>query len=298
MLKGIFMSQKPLFNRTSILESNGVAYKMECHQPSGSFKQRGLSNLMLKSFENGQRSFVCSSGGNAGLTAAHVAKELDCSIQIFLPVTTNEKIKQEIEKLGATVHQEGRVWKDADLLARNKAEVTQAVYVHPFDHQLIWEGHSTLIKECNEQMDEPDEIYVSVGGGGLLMGVLLGIESVGWSSKVIAVETEGANCYELAAIEGKPVSLSRITSIAKSLGADRIPDKIWNKSVELGVVSRTVTDDQAIMGVKSIMEEFNCLVDPACGAAYAAALSSNERKLVVLCGGRTFSMDTLLKMQL
>lgn len=51
------------------------------------------------------------------------------------------------------------------------------------DDPLIWQGHATLIHEIREQLpgsDKPDAVFCSVGGGGLLSGLMLGCEEVGW----------------------------------------------------------------------------------------------------------------------
>ena len=54
-----------------------------------------------------------------------------------------------------------------------------AAFIHPFDHPLIWQGHASLIHEIAKTVEtsggyiaKPDAIVASVGGGGLLCGVL------------------------------------------------------------------------------------------------------------------------------
>ena len=51
-----------------------------------------------------------------------------------------------------------------------------------YEDPLLWQGHSSMITEISEQLQEkPSAIFCSVGGGGLLGGVLVGTENVGWS---------------------------------------------------------------------------------------------------------------------
>jgi cysteine synthase len=66
----------------------------------------------------------------------------------------------------------------------------------------------------------PDAIVLSVGGGGLLCGVITGLRRHGWDTvRVLTAETDGAACFARAHAAGAPVRLDRITSIATSLGA-------------------------------------------------------------------------------
>lgn len=53
--------------------------------------------------------------------------------------------------------------------------------VPAYDDPLVWEGHSSMVKEISEQMrDKPAAICCSVGGAGLLGGIIIGCKSVGW----------------------------------------------------------------------------------------------------------------------
>lgn len=53
--------------------------------------------------------------------------------------------------------------------------------VPAYDNATLWEGHSSMIHEIKEQLhSEPKAIFCSVGGGGLLGGIIVGCEAVGW----------------------------------------------------------------------------------------------------------------------
>ena len=74
-------------------------------------------------------------------------------------------------------------WNAADLFARDiVASSAGSLYVPPFDDPLIWDGHSSIIEELYHQMPSvvPDAVVLSVGGGGLLAGVKLGLQKMGW----------------------------------------------------------------------------------------------------------------------
>ena len=61
--------------------------------------------------------------------------------------------------------------------------VVSRVYIPPFDHPDIWAGNSTMVDEIKTQMGGivPDAIICSVGGGGMLSGVILGCQRAGWN---------------------------------------------------------------------------------------------------------------------
>lgn len=75
------------------------------------------------------------------------------------------------------------------------------------------EGVATVIQESAAQLPEkPSAVVVSVGGGGLMAGVLQGMQDVGWNDvPLIAMETKGANCFDAAVQAGKLVTLDEIT---------------------------------------------------------------------------------------
>jgi L-serine/L-threonine ammonia-lyase len=60
----------------------------------------------------------------------------------------------------------------------------RSVYMPPFDHADVWKGNSTMIPEIKAQLGDivPDAIVCSVGGGGLINGIILGLQEAGWNN--------------------------------------------------------------------------------------------------------------------
>lgn len=75
------------------------------------------------------------------------------------------------------------------------------------------EGHATIIDEIASKLDgRPDVVVASVGGGGLMNGLVIGMERNNWKDvPLVAMETEGANCFNEALKAGKVVTLPAIT---------------------------------------------------------------------------------------
>ena len=96
------------------------------------------------------------------------------------------------------------------------AKTPGAAYIPAFDHPYIWDGHSTIIDELRLQFQhtpysqhpishpslpetKPDAIVVPVGGGGLLAGILQGMQRHGWVDiPVLAMETHGSNSFQMS----------------------------------------------------------------------------------------------------
>jgi len=126
-----------------------------------------------------------------------------------------------------------------------------------------------------------------------MSGVLQGMHAVGWSDvPLVAVETNGAASLQAAVAAGEPVTLDAITSVATSLGARRVSERAfdWTKNHEVFVA--TVDDSAAVQACLEVAREHRLIVEPACGAAVAAALQRAVPVLkqardvvVILCGG-------------
>ena len=274
---------------------------MDCYQPSGSFKIRGIGHLCAREAQKGSTGFISSSGGNAGLAAAYAGLKLSIPTTIIVPTTTPEHVRKRICSLGAEVRIHGKVWDESDTYAREYAEQHQLSYIHPFDDPYLWEGHASLVKELQNQGPKPDLIICSVGGGGLLCGIAQGLWENNWKDvPIMAVETIGAASLHASVQAGQLVSLDAITSIAKTLGARRVASKAleWTHKHPISCVQ--VEDRQAIKSCIEILDDTRALVEPACGAAYAALgithplIENSKNIVVVMCGGSGVDTQMLL----
>lgn len=274
--------------------------KMECLQPTGSFKIRGIGLLCQELKSAGCTRFVSSSGGNAGYAVAYAGRELALPVLVVVPSTTPESTRIQLKTMGAEVRVVGDVWDDADVAAREFAVADDIAYIPPFDHPTLWRGHSSLVDEVAQSHGKPELVIVTVGGGGLLCGVLEGMHRNNWHDvPLIAVETAGAESLHAAIAAGEVVELAAITSIAKCLGARRVADAALEWTRKHRVESVVVSDAAAIRACVEFANRHRLLVEPACGAGlsliYDAAdcLSQAQKILLVVCGGISVDLDQL-----
>ncbi|KAI0810598.1 tryptophan synthase beta subunit-like PLP-dependent enzyme [Xylaria sp. FL0064] len=300
-----------------------IYLKLENLQPSGSFKSRGIGTLMsraLLSSTTGRAHFYCSSGGNAGLACAEAARTLRQPCDVFLPSLTPDLVLAKLAALGATPHRAGNIWPEADAQCRAAAENDpDGVYVPPFDNPLIWAGNATVVDELaaleakgffqgnGENDGAIDAIVCSVGGGGLLNGIMEGIERNYTTSTVpavLALETIGTDSLAASIRAGSHVTIPGITSVATTLGAPRVSAQTYawaekcgattftfpsslpskstttttinsnSKSTLPRLVSCVVSDAEAVSACARFLDDARFLVEVACGAALASAYNS------------------------
>ncbi len=286
--------------RLSLQLHKTVLNKMECFQPTGAFKSRGICYMCQQIKAMGKNALVASSGGNAGLAVAYASRKLNMKATIIVFKSTSPMAIERIQQEGAEVIIHGDEWLESDHYARALAEKTNAAYIPPFDHPLIWEGHATLSHELKDQIEKPDAIVLSVGGGGLMCGVIQGLHDIGWPDvPIIATETVGAASLHAAMEAGKLVTLPEITSIAVTLGARRVAAKALEWTHHHEVHSVVVSDKQAVNACLQFADDMRVLVEPACGAALAVVydnlpiITHYSTVLVVICGGVGVSISQL-----
>ncbi|ODQ81622.1 hypothetical protein BABINDRAFT_27780, partial [Babjeviella inositovora NRRL Y-12698] len=297
-----------------------VFFKNEYEQPSGSFKLRGLGYLIEKSLEKARAlgkakvHVFSSSGGNAGLGAAFAAQFHGTPCTVVLPTTSKPIVIQKLESLNAQVVIAGNHWGEADahlkdVIAQLDSE-TYPVYCHPFDDQLIWEGHGTLIEEIVEsdlsqkELQSLKGVVCCVGGGGLFNGVIDGLtrcaERLSPEIAVLAVETIQAPTFTTAIAEGKVVHLASVPTLATSLASPYISAQSLEhyNAQRFKITVEAIDDVEAIRGMVDYHAEFDRIVEPACGASLSSVynrvdllekafgkLGKEDIIVVVVCGG-------------
>lgn len=277
----------------------GIWLKLEALQPSGSFKLRGIGLACETYAQQGKRRFVSSSGGNAGVAVAYAGQRLGVPVTVVVPESTTERARNLLRELNAELIVHGASWAEANTLAQSLLD-DESAFLHPFDHRLLWRGHASLVDEVARSGFRPDAVVLSVGGGGLLSGVIEGLERNDWGElPVIAVETRGADSLNQALRAGTRITLEAITSIATSLGAKQVCERAFDLARSHDVRSVLVSDRAAVNACERFLDDHRLLVEPACGASLAMAyegakvLEDFDKVLIVVCGGVTATVDNL-----
>jgi L-serine/L-threonine ammonia-lyase len=266
--------------------------------------------------------FYCSSGGNAGLACVTAATALERPATIVVPMSTSALMVEKLKTLGADVRQVGKHWSEADAFLREELLKNDegGVYVPPFDHEDLWEGHASLVdeveRECAREGKELDGVVCSVGGGGLFCGIMQGLERYGRlrggdrkEVKVLVMETEGAESLNFSLGRGELSRLDAISSIANSLGATQVARKAFEWGQRSEVTSCVFSDAEAAMACVEFADDERIVVEPACGVSIAPAYNDTLHSLlfpelsdqefskfnivIVVCGGSNVTLKIL-----
>jgi threonine dehydratase len=165
------------------------------------------------------------------------------------------------------------------------------VLVHPFDDLLVAEGQGTLGLEILHDLPTTTRIYVSIGGGGLIAGLAAAAKDQNPNVKVIGVETRGADVMALSVAANELVELSKITSIARTLGAPKASAMTLEHVQRLVDELIVVEDDETLEALTFLLERTKTLVEPAAACCLAAArrqreeISPDDQIVLLICGG-------------
>jgi threonine dehydratase len=293
-----------LVHRTPLIHSETLSahlgaptyLKLECLQKTGSFKPRGAFNRILEmSAEERQRGVVAVSGGNHAQGVAYAAKRLGIAATICMPANTPRNYLDATRGYGADIV----LCSDIKAAFAETARLQQQgrVMVHPFDDPFVAAGQGTVGLEILEDLPGATRVYVSIGGGGFIAGVAAAIRTIKPDTKIIGVETHGADAMAQSLAAGKLVELPAITSIARTLGAPKVSDFTYRMVRELVEEVVVVDDAAAARALFLLLERTKHLTEPAAACCLAAAeeqqaqFTAKDQVVLVLCGGNVSTED-------
>jgi threonine dehydratase len=266
-----------------------VHLKLESLQRTGSFKVRGaLSKATSLTSEERSRGLICASSGNHGLGVAHASACLGTRCIVVLPENPNPYKVSLLEKLGAEAIAFGAT---SDLQWERVNELsTEHGYtpVHPFADPMVIAGQGTVGLEVVEDLPEVDEVYVPIGGGGLISGIATAIKESLPHVRIYGVEPEHSDAMSEALRKGTPVGLTRVDTVADGLAARITGD------VNLSIVRRyvdeviLVSDQEILSSTLFLLDHAKMLVEPSAAAALAGILANAKRQgraVVIMSGG-------------
>jgi threonine dehydratase len=288
-----WLTPTPLIRSEHLSQKLGanIWLKLETLQPTHSFKVRGAFNAIANlSDAQRERGVVTASGGNHGLAVAYAARTSGIEATVLLPETTPDVRIQAIRSQQARLLLHGASWDDANIEAQKIAHAEGKTYIHPFDDEHVMAGQGTIVAELLNQLPRFDVLVASIGGGGLLSGLISAASAQTPETRVFGVETEGADSMCQSWRAGRIVELPAITSIAETLGARKTEQRQFDIIIGHASAVVTVSDAEAIAALVEVLSEEKLLTEPATSCSIAALLcgkvplARGQNVVVVLCG--------------
>jgi threonine dehydratase len=203
-----FIRPTPLVRSAPLSAQTGgdVWLKLECRQPTGSFKVRGaLNKVGLLSPEEKARGLVTASAGNHALGVAFAVQawggaQADIFVQADAPRAKVDKLRY----FDVRLHLEGSTYEEAHQAAEAFARQTGAVYVPAYDDLDVIAGQGTMGLEILSDLPGTDLILVPVGGGGMIAGVATVAKAMNPGCQVVGVQPEASPAALLSLRDGTP----------------------------------------------------------------------------------------------
>ncbi len=252
-----------------------VSLKLECWQPTGSFKVRGALNLVRSlSIQERLRGLVAWSAGNHALGVAFASRIYDAPATIYVPRRTPRSKLDKLQHFLVDVRG-ADTYEDCEREGRALAEKLGLTIVHPYDDWRTVAGQGTIGIELHDQMPELDAVVVPVGGGGLVSGVAIALKSLDPEVKVIAVQSANSpslskSLQDKVCYEEFPVEHSIAEGLAGGIG--RIVYDLAPKYIDEIVL----VDEEEIKKAILLLLEQEQVVAEASGAITLAALTQIE----------------------
>ena len=297
-----YIRRTPLERSTTLSRMLGtnVYLKYELFQKTGSFKPRGAFNTVL-SLTDEQRAagVVGVSGGNFAQGMAYVGQTLGVDTLVLMPETTPANYVHATRGYGAAVEFEPTI--DTLFAAAEERATSGRTLLHPFDHPAMMAGNGTVGIEIVEDVPDVTDVFVSVGGGGLLSGVLTAVKGMAPQTRIWAVETDGANVLARSLVAGEQIRMTP-TSRAKTLGSPYAAQTAIDLAGQLAAPPIVVSDEAAFRAMITILERAKVVPELAASCTLAAAetvadrFGPDDRIVLLLCGGNT-SVDDIAEMK-
>jgi threonine dehydratase len=287
-------------NRTPVVTSRTVDarvgaqvfFKCENLPRGGAFKFRGAYNrLVALSPEERARGVVAFSSGNHAQGVALAARELGIRAAVVMPSDAPALKLAATEGYGAEVVRYDRLSEDREAIARRLADERGATLVPPYDHPLIMAGQGTAALELVEEVQTLDWLLTPVGGGGLLSGSAVAATGLLPGIKVVGVETETSNDWELSLEAGHAVRIPPPDTIADGMRTQQPGALTFPIVQRLGHGVMTVSDQEVLDAMRFLLLRMKLLVEPTGAVPVALVLSGRLKDLrgqrvgIILSGG-------------
>ena len=274
-----------------------VWVKHENHTPTGAFKVRGgllyVQGLLAR--EPGTKGLVTATRGNHGQSLALAARSVGLPIRIVVPEGNSVEKNAAMRALGATVIECGKDFDEARTHAAVLAH-TYKLHLVPAFHPDLIRGVATYALELLEAVEELDTVYVPIGMGSGICGLIQARDLLGLKTEIVGVVSAHADAYAQSVEQGRVVCTDSAHTFADGLACRQpLPEALEIIAKGAARVIR-VSDQQIAHAIRVYHETTHNTAEGAGAAALAGLISERSRQkgrrvAVILSGA---NIDRLL----
>jgi threonine dehydratase len=268
-----------------------VWVKHENHTPIGAFKIRGgLAYLAaLREREPDISGVVTATRGNHGQSIALAARRLGLAATVVVPHGNSREKNAAMRGFGAELVEHGHDFQAAYEHAQALAGERGLHFVRSYDRSLV-AGVASYGLELFGAVADLDSVYVPIGLGSGISGIMAARDALGLSTRVVGVVAANAPAYALSFAAGSPVATNSADTMADGL-ACRVPDAAALAAILRGTERiLAVTDEEIRAAMRHLFTDTHNVAEGAGAAALAGLLQEKERLAgkrvaVILSGG-------------
>jgi len=277
-------------------------FKLENLQMTGSFKERGALNILLRlSPEEKKRGVVTASAGNHAQAVAYHCRRLGIQAKIVMPVGTPVIKVVSTQNYGATVVLHGDTVDDGYDLALEFSDKEGLILVHAFEDPLVIAGQGTIAVEIleDELAKGCDVVICPIGGGGLISGIATYLKETNPAVLIIGVEAGCCQSMKRSLESGHPVRLERASSLADGIAVKKV-GQINYEIVKKYVDDIVTVEEDEIANAILLLLEIEKIVAEGAGAVALAALLNRKvalpgKKVLSIISGGNIDVNILDK---
>ena len=265
-----------LKNIPKLLGKNVDIYvKYEGLNPTGSFKDRGMTMAVTKAVEEGSTAIICASTGNTSAAAAAYAARAGITAFVLIPEgkIAMGKLAQAMMYGAITLQIRGNFDEGMELVKQvaEHAPVTIVNSINPFRLQ----GQKTAAFEIVEELGRaPDYHCLPVGNAGNITAHWMGYSEyknagvVGSAPKMVGYQAAGSAPF----MRGGPVTNPETVATAIRIGNPQSWDKAWALQKESGGWFDELTDAEILAAQKLLAQKEGVFCEPASAASLGGAM--------------------------
>ncbi|MET9243148.1 threonine synthase [Nonomuraea sp. NPDC003709] len=276
----------PLLRSAHLSELTGceVWLKVEGANPTGSFKDRGMTVAISKAAEAGAQAVICASTGNTSASAAAYAARAGVTAAVLVPKgrIALGKLSQAV-RYGAEIVEIDGNFDDCLRVARELAAHHPIALVNSVGNELRLAGQRTVAYEIVDALGEaPDVHCLPVGNGGNITATWGGYRNyhgaglAGRLPRMWGFQAAGA----APLVHGAPVAAPQTAASAISVGNPATWDGAVAARDESGGLIEAVTDEQIFAAYRLLARRDGVFAEPASAAGVAGLLDRHERGLL------------------